>query len=114
MKIQMFMFVADKTRNAQDRIVGTVRMPPGARVIHAGASPPEGKLAVWAETTSLALDEKDMQAFRLIILRHGDEIPPDHVYRGYILSNPLLFLYEDVKARDRKGVSHERANPQGG
>lgn len=104
MKIRMFMFVADATRNAQDRVVGTVRMPPGARVVHAGASPPEGKLAVWAECTSMELAEKDMQAYRLVILLHGDEIPPDHEYRGYILASPILFLYEDVKARDRKGI----------
>lgn len=102
------MFVADLERSAQDRIVGTVRMPAGAQIIHAGASPPEGKLAIWAETTSLEVPESSLTAVRLLILRHGDEIPPDHVYRGYILSNPILFIYEDTKGRDKRGVPRDR------
>lgn len=111
----MFYFERDEMLNAQGRITGVVRMPPGANVIHAGAAPPDGKLAVWVECTSLELAEKDMKEFRLVILKHDDEIPSDHVHRGHILANPVLFMYEDVKARDRKGVAYsDRANSQGG
>lgn len=109
----MFLFVADQARNAQDRIVGTVRMPAGARIVHAGARPPDGKLAIWAECTSLEIPDSSLVAVRLLILKHDDEIPPDHVYRGYILSAPILFIYEDVKGRDRRGIPRDRQEGDG-
>lgn len=93
MKLRMFEFKADKVR-VHGRIRGTVRMPHGARIIHIGANPPKGELCVWAECTSLVIGDGDHIDVTLLILRHDDEVPPGHVYRGYILANPMLFVYQ--------------------
>lgn len=99
MKIVMEKFKADSVR-LNDRIIGSVRLPPNSRIIHAGAAPPKGELCIWAEVPSIALGEQTFDEYRLIILRHDDEIPDGWEFRGHILSNPILFFYQYVGEND--------------
>jgi len=94
-KIKKVTFVRDPVR-VGNRITGTADLPPHSRIIHCGASPPEGNLCLWAEVPSIEVPDTAMEKISIIILRHDDEVPQDCEYRGYILANPILLVYEHV------------------
>lgn len=94
MKIIKALFVADRIKVGK-RITGTVTVPAGAKIVYCGASPSDkGNVAIWAEAPSIQLAQAAMVSIPLIILTHEDEVPDKCVYRGHLLANPMLFIYE--------------------
>jgi hypothetical protein len=92
MKIIKAKFVADKFK-VRNRITGTVTLPVGAKIVHVGADPEErGNVSVWAEVTSLEIPGS--AAVPLLILKAGDEVPDNCVFRGMLLAAPMLLIYE--------------------
>lgn len=94
MKIIKALFVADRIR-VGNRITGTVTVPYGSKIVYCGASPSDkGNVAVWAESPSIVVSKQAQVSVPLIILRHDDEVPNGAVFRGHLLANPILLIYE--------------------
>lgn len=94
MKLKRFLFEQSAVRVA-DRIIGIIRMPSNAQILHVGADPADkGNIALWAEVPEIALPTTQEIVRQFIVLRNEDRIPTGFVFRTHIMAVPLLFVYE--------------------
>jgi len=91
MRIEGFQFEQGNKILEGQNVSGIVKVPQGAKIIHVGATPPNGEMILYCEVPEV---ETPKVTLDFAILQQKQNIPEGYEYLGYILAIPILFIYQ--------------------